>query len=309
MSAIVIGSINMDLVMTVEKFPAPGETISASRLQRFPGGKGANQAVAISRLGKAVSLVGCVGEDEYGELLLEGLLKNNVRAEGIKKIDAVSSGLAFITIDQTGQNMIVIIPGANHRLLPPIVDEIFKDPMEDVTYFLTQFEIPNETVVHSILEAKNRGWTTVVNPAPARPREEVESILAATDILVLNESEAEILTGRLPTTQEVAYEVGDSLRAMGPDTVVLTLGAAGSVLVGNEQREQIPGFEIEVVDTTAAGDAFIGALIVARMEGRTWIESVKFANAAGAYAVSQPGAQPSLPTYDQISQLQENSGR
>ena len=308
MSAIVVGSINMDLVMPVEKFPAPGETISATQIQRFHGGKGANQSVAISRMGKSVSLVGCIGDDEYGMLLLEGLRINDVAVDGIQKIEGVSTGLAFITIDPTGQNVIVIVPGANNRLQPPAVDETFKRSPEDITHFLTQFEIPLETVLHSINKAKARGWTTVVNPAPAKPRDEVEPILAATDVLVLNESEAEILTGRLPTTIETAFEVGDSLRAMGPGTVVITLGEAGSVLIGDQQREQIPALAVEVVDTTAAGDAFIGALIVARMEGKPWDECVEFANAAGAYAVTQPGAQPSLPTRDQIIQLQEASG-
>lgn len=308
MSAIVAGSINMDLVMPVEKFPAPGETISASQIQRFHGGKGANQAVAIGRMGKSVSLVGCVGDDEYGMLLLESLRINNVAVEDIQTIKGISTGLAFITIDPTGQNTIVIVPGANHHLQPPVIDETFKRSTEDVTHFLTQFEIPLETVLHSVKKAQARGWTTVVNPAPARPREDVEPILDATDILVLNESEAEILTGHLPTTIEGAFEVGDSLRAKGPGTVVITLGEAGSVLVRDQQREQIPALEVEVVDTTAAGDAFIGALIVAQMEGRPWFECVEFANAGGAYAVTQPGAQPSLPTYDQIIQLQEESG-
>jgi ribokinase len=304
MSAIVVGSINMDLVMPLDTFPKPGETVSTTELQKFPGGKGANQAVAIARLGKPVSLVGCVGDDEFGTSLLEGLHSNKVDTEGVRTIGGVSTGLAFITIDNTGQNMIVIVPGANGQVDRTAVDHAFNSTTEPITHFLTQFEIPLDTVLYSMREAKKRGWKTVLNPAPARPLHEVEPILDATDIIILNESETQSLTGRFPDTIDAAFEAGGAIHPMGPETIVLTLGEAGSVLITDQQRTHFPGCKVEVVDTTAAGDAFIGALVSAHMEGNSWSECIEFANAAGAYAATQPGAQPSLPTQDQIIQLQ-----
>jgi len=302
MSAIVVGSINMDLVLNVSHFPAPGETLTASGLNYFPGGKGANQAVAIARMGTAVMLVGRVGVDGNGSVLLEGLRQNGVNTEHVETLADASSGLAFITVEAGGQNSIVIYPGANARLTPPDLDLPFNALPGDARILLTQLEVPSETVLRAMTLAKGHGLKTIFNPAPAKPLSEVRPILSVTDILILNETEAQILTGIEAVSPDAAAAAANKLLAFGIQAVIVTLGAAGSLLVSGDKQLKTAAPVVEVVDTTAAGDAFIAGFCVALIENRPMEQAVRFGNAAGAFAVTRLGAQPSLPTYQEVSQ-------
>jgi ribokinase len=302
MTVIVVGSINMDIVLTVDHFPEPGETISATGLNYFPGGKGANQAVAIARLGHKAMLIGRVGSDAYGPVLLDGLQKDNVITTHTLPLEESSSGVALITVDRTGENSIVVYAGANARLQPADVAACFNQLERDASVFLTQLEVPLDTVLRSITLAKERGLKTVFNPAPSRALEEVRLILGKTDVLVLNETETQTLTGIALESDQDAFDAADWLLGLGPEAIVITLGAAGSILVDKEQHVHLPAPDVEAVDTTAAGDAFIGGLCVSLLEGRSRAEAVRFANCAGAIAVTRHGAQPSLPTYEDVMQ-------
>lgn len=306
MTVVVVGSINMDLVLSVSHFPEPGETLSATALNYFPGGKGANQAVAIARLGQKVMLVGRVGSDAYGSLLLEGLRKNDVITTQALALEDSYSGLAFITVDRTGQNLIVIYPGANAKLQPSDIEDFFSQLAPDISIFLTQLEVPLATVLRAITLGKEHGLKTIFNPAPARPLNEVRAILTKTDVLVVNETETQILSDITLSSEQDAYEAAGKLLELGPEAIIITLGAAGSILVDTQQRLHLPAPKVEAVDTTAAGDAFIGGLCVSILEGRSMAEAVRYANHAGACAVTREGAQPSLPTYEEVLQTYSN---
>jgi len=302
MSVIVAGSINMDLVLNVGHFPAPGETLTATELHYFPGGKGANQAVAIARMGMPVALVGRVGSDGNGPVLLEDLQRNGVDTAYVEALAEVSSGLAFITVESGGQNSIVIYPGANARLTPADVEAAFVTLLPGARLLVTQLEVPPETALHAMSLARDGGLKTAFNPAPAQPLAEVRPILAVTDYLILNETEAQILSGIEAATPAQATAAARELLRHGIETVIITLGAAGSLLVSRELELQIPTPVVDVVDTTAAGDAFIAGFCVALLEGRSMEEAVRFGNCAGALAVTRLGAQPSLPTYQEVLQ-------
>jgi ribokinase len=300
MSVIVAGSINMDLVLNVAHFPAPGETLTAAELHYFPGGKGANQAVAIARMGTTVAMVGRVGSDGNGPVLLEGLQRNGVDITHVDALSEVSSGLAFITVESGGQNSIVIYPGANARLTPSDVESAFATLAPGASLLVTQLEVPTETVLRAMSLARDGGLKTVFNPAPARPLNEVKAVLSVTNYLILNETEAMILSGIEAVSLDQAASAARELLKHGIEAVVITLGSAGSLLVNGELELQIPAPVVDVVDTTAAGDAFVAGFCVALLEGRSMEEAVRFGNGAGAVAVTRLGAQPSLPTYQEV---------
>lgn len=300
MSVIVAGSINMDLVLNVAHFPAPGETLTATELNYFPGGKGANQAVAIARMGSQVAMVGRVGSDGNGPVLLEGLQRNGVDITHVDSLPDVSSGLAFITVESGGQNSIVIYPGANARLTSSDVETALAALAPGARLLVTQLEVPLETVLRAMTLAREGGLKTVFNPAPARPLAEVQPILSVTDYLILNETEAQILSELETVSLDQAAEAARQLLKHGIEAVVVTLGSAGSLLVNRELELHVPAPVVEVVDTTAAGDAFVAGICVALLEGRSMEEAVRFGNGAGAAAVTRLGAQPSLPTYQEV---------
>jgi ribokinase len=293
----VIGSLNADLVVRAPRFPAPGETISGEDLAIIPGGKGANQAVAASRQGARVSMVGRVGDDSFGPTLIQNLQKNKVATTHVLT-DESATGTAIIVVDANGQNSIVLSPGANGKVSPADVDSV---SFQNADILLLQLEIPLETVVHAASLARQNGLRVILNPAPARPL--LDSLLADVDILVPNESELQSLTGVSVTDVASAETAAKVLLAKGVKTVIVTLGANGALLVTNKAATHVPTFKVDVVDTTAAGDAFIGGLAVALLRGKSLEETVRYGNASGALASTKFGAQPSLPSAEDVENL------
>ena len=296
----VIGSINIDLV-TQARIPQPGETVIGGDLMTFPGGKGANQAVAAARLGTQVSMVGRVGDDVFAAQLKANLEKANVDLTYVHESPGAASGVALIVVDDAGENTIVVAPGANARLTVQDVDTA-ASAIEAADVILLQLEIPLETVYRAAQLAHERGTKVILNPAPAR--ELPQSLLALVDILIPNESETALLTGMDVGNPDEMAAAARKLHASGVGTVILTLGDRGSYLSLEGSTRHFPAFSVDqVVDTTAAGDAFVGGLAAAIARGKDVIEAIPWGNAAGALAVTRPGAQPSLPTLAELEAL------
>ena len=296
---IVVGSANMDMVAFAPKLPAPGETVLGTRFEMACGGKGANQAVACARLGAETWFIGRVGTDTFGDMLLRSFREAGVRTDFVRHDPETPSGVALIFVDETGQNEIVVAPGANGRVSREDID-MASAIWDGAKALLVQFEIPLSTVGYAIGEASRHGAIVVVNPAPA-PREPLpEEWFGLVDVWTPNEREIEGLTGIAVTDLESAERAAKALLDKGAKSVVLTLGANGSLLATRDFTRHFPAFQVQAVDATAAGDAFAAALTVKLAEGAPLEEAVIFANAAGALACTKVGAQPSMPTRDEV---------
>lgn len=298
----VVGSINHDLVVRVPTIPRPGETLTGSGFAEMSGGKGANQAVAAARSGGAVRMVGRVGQDSFGPGLLA-----NLRAEGID-VGSVhetlgSSGVAVIAVDDRGENSIVVVPGANGLVTPDDVHAA-ADVIRNSAILMLQLEVPVETVLAATTVARDAGVTVLLDPAPA-PRSYPPELLRV-DMVCPNELEAEVLTGVSALDDESAFCAADKLREAGVATVIITRGGDGVTVVSDSVRTVVRAITVDVVDTTAAGDAFAGALAVELAGGCELLEAVRFASVAGALAASRAGAQPSLPTRAMIAERVES---
>ena len=284
---LVVGSLNMDLVVRSPRHPQPGETLLGAEFHTFPGGKGANQAVAAARLGGQVKLIGRVGADAFGDALLETLSQDGVDTRHVEPLQDAPTGIALITVNDAGQNTIVVVPGANGKLSPP--DLLSAAPaFEGASVVVIQLEIPLLTVTYAADLARRHGACVVLNPAPAQPLS--ATCLEQVDVLIPNQSEAALLTG--------CASAGDAARrlmASGVCSVIVTMGEGGVLIAEGETATHLPAHRVSVVDTTAAGDAFVGAFAVALAQGRTVREAAAWGNAAGALAVTRAGAQPSLP--------------
>lgn len=308
---VVIGSINMDLVCRVAAMPQPGQTILGSDLVTVPGGKGANQAVAAAKLGAEVHMIGRVGDDDFGQRLLNGLKQHGVRTNRVIVSEGVSSGCAIILVDAVGENSIVVAPGANAQVTPADLDAAER-LIAPAGCVVLQLEIPLKTVAHALTICRRHGVFTILDPAPAPP-DGLPDRLFKVDVLTPNQSEAEAILGgsrmgRMKRTRRTdAKTIGGELVRRGARSAVLKLGAKGSMLVA-EQIEHVAGFKVKVVDTTAAGDAFTAALAVAHVEGLRGVEALRFANAAGALACTTFGAQPSLPDRAAVERLLRRGG-
>ena len=300
---VVVGSVNLDLVCTGRRIPAPGETVTGDQFQTFHGGKGANQAVAIGRLGYPVSMVAKVGDDEFGGRLRQGLKDARVDVTNVGKARRTASGVALISVDARGQNSITVLPGANGRLLPRDLDKALPR-LRSAGMILAQFEVPMETVEHLAEIAKRYDIPFMLDPAPARPIP--HSVLGCVTYLTPNESEACVLCGTVigDLTPKNAGEYAARLLKRGAANVIIKMGGRGAFVASAEGlRTLVPSFKVSVVDTTAAGDAFNGGLAVALMRGMGLMEAVRFAAAVGAISVTRAGAQPAMPTAREVNRL------
>lgn len=289
----VVGSINMDLVVRAPRIPAVGETITGTDFRENPGGKGANQAVAAARLGSRVAFVGCLGLDSFGDRLQAGLERDGIDVSHVRRTAMQSSGLALIQVDDAGRNNIVVVPGANHALSCRDIDRAAGCFAQSKIAML-QLEIPLDVAEYALARAKAAGCTTILNPAPAQPLS--ESMLRHADILAPNEGELAILTGMPCDTLQARQAAAAALSAASGALVVVTLGGDGVLCVQGERAVHYPANPVRAVDTTAAGDSFLGALAHRLEQGASMEDAVAFGQRAAAYTVQHQGAQPALPT-------------
>jgi ribokinase len=300
---VVVGSINIDLVARAQRIPVAGETVAGLGFQTHPGGKGANQAVAVARLGYPVNMIGRTGDDEFGSQLRDGLRNAGVDISVVGTSEG-SSGVAVIIVSPAGENVIVVTPGANGLVTPSDIDANI-DTIRNAGLVLTQLEIPLATVEHLAGVCAREGVPLMLDPAPACDLP--GSVLKRTRWFTPNETEAGFYL-KAGSDSGSAKQIAESLLALGPQGVVLKLGARGVYLEDHDGlAKQIDGFPVNAVDTTAAGDAFNGAFATALMLGYPPAESARFAAAAAAISVTRPGAQPSMPTMAEVEQLLNRS--
>jgi len=297
---VVLGSSNTDMVVRTPRIPRPGETVLGGEFLMAPGGKGANQAVAAARAGGDVHFIARVGDDVFGRQSLDGFISAGIHVERIVQDRQAPSGVALIIVGPDGENCIAVASGANARLSVADVQEA-KSVIASADIVLMQLESPLETVQEAMEIAASAGVPVVLNPAPARALS--DRILKRVAYLTPNETEAEILTGISLIKKSDLAKAADILLAKGTKAVLITLGAKGVYVAAKEKREVVPAFKVIPVDTTAAGDAFSGALAVALAEGRPLLKAARFANAAAALATTKMGAQPSLAARTDIEKL------
>ncbi len=304
-SVVVIGSLNMDFVVSVARLPAPGETVLGNGFRMIPGGKGANQACAAGRLGGAavdVRMIGRVGYDVFADHLKASLAAAGVDVSAVHGSRAQPTGVALIWVDRTGQNSIVVASGANHDL--PTADvESMRKTLRGARLALFQLETPIDTVQAALRLAREEQVRTILDPAPAQPLR--AEMLAAVDVLTPNESEALMLLGRKPerVSPSDAPELARALRELGPESVIMKLGDQGAYLSCGSDGRHFPAFAADAKDSTAAGDVFNGGLGIALAEGRPMEDAIRFASAAAAISVARMGAQSSIPTRAEVDEF------
>jgi ribokinase len=297
---LVVGSINMDLVVRVPHSPSPGETVLGGDFETFPGGKGANQAVAAARMGGDVTMVGRVGQDDFGNTLIKALVDDQIRTTHVIKDPHEATGIAMISVAANGENSIVVASGANYEVSIQDINKT-RELMREAEILLLQLECPLEAVTAAVDLARAYEVPVVLNPAPAQPLS--QAILSQVAYLTPNESELKILSD-----EEDADQAVKKLLSWGVKNLVVTLGAQGVRLISGEMDKHLPAYEITAVDTTAAGDAFNGALAVGLAEGRSLLEAVKYGMAAGALSATKRGAQPSLPKREEVEDFLKSAG-
>jgi ribokinase len=296
----VVGGINMDLVVHVPRIPRPGETVQGGEVARFPGGKGSNQAVAASRLGATVAMIGQVGSDAFGDELLASLRAAGVEIGGVRQVVGGATGVALISVAPTGENAIVVAPGANMAWDEGALGDV-ELAVAGCRLLVLNLEVSTPVIDRAVRAAKRAGARVILNPAPHRKGD--ETCFGDVDLFVPNQVEAALFAGSEPETVRDWEDVGQRLRGLGPCAVVITLGAEGSLIASGDGVVRVPGFRVPVVDTTAAGDAFVGGLAVSVLRGDTLPQAVRYANACGALAVTKAGAQPSLPHRSDVEDL------
>ena len=294
---VVVGSFNMDLVVKAGRRPQTGETLMGEVFGMFIGGKGSNQAIAAARLGANVTMIGRLGTDLFGDTLMAAHAEEGIYTDYVIRDTEVGTGVASILIDADGDNSIVLVPQANMRLSVEDIERA-SESIAAADVLLLQLEVPISASQRAAEIAKSNGATVVLNPAPAQ--ELPDDFLAQVDILTPNEVETESLSGVRVSTTTDAERAAKVLLDKGLSVVILTLGERGALLLTSDLTQQIPAYSVEVVDTTAAGDAFCGALATGLARGENLVDAVGFANAAGALAVTVLGAAPSMPTAAQV---------
>jgi len=295
---VVLGSLNMDIVLRVPHAPAAGETLLGHSIAHIPGGKGANQAVSCAREGGRVGMIGCVGNDAHGQALRDALGRDGIDTAALRTSPGEPTGTALILVEDGGQNRIVMIPGANAQA--EIDAPALRQQLQGAAFLVTQFEIPLDQVARAISVAHEAGCKVLLNPSPVQPI--AEPLWPRIDTLVVNEIEAQALCGQAADSPQEAALAGQALRAKGIARVVVTLGARGAVAIDADGARHHPAPQVQAVDTTAAGDTFLGALAVALGEGQSFDEAVRLGIRAAALCIQQPGAQPSIPQRDAVLQ-------
>lgn len=298
---LVLGSLNMDLIVRTPRLPAPGETILGTGFSTAPGGKGANQAVAAAKLGAPVKMIGRVGADDFGKTMRSSLNAVGADTQYLVTDNEAATGIASIWVDDRGQNSIIVAPGANARVGRADVDAA-SAAFRHARVLVAQLEIPLETVQYAFQIARKHNCLTVLNPAPAQPLS--RKILELVDLVIPNETEAAQLTGMTVQDMTGAHNAANVLKQMGARRILITMGDKGAFFLDDDAPPlPVPPFAVRAVDTTAAGDAFVGALAAARARDKDWTTSLREASAAGALAVTRPGAQPSLPTRAELDEF------
>ena len=296
----VFGSLNIDMTLFVPHFNAPGETLTGTGMSIFTGGKGGNQAVACARLGAPVKMIGCLGDDANGAMYYNKLKEEGVDVSGLKVCGGITSGMAFIEVVPEGENRIALAVGAN-GLLTAEVARASEAAIAACSVYMTQLENPLEAIIEGMRIAHDHGVTVILDPAPARPLP--EEVFTLCDIVTPNETELNILTGMPTDTVEQAEAAAKTLLDRGAKMVLNKRGAAGVLLVTENDCRMIPGFKVDAVDTTAAGDSFNAGLAVGLADGMDIDAAIRLANATGAISTTRLGAQPAMPTRAQAEAL------
>ena len=289
---IIIGSSNTDMVVKTERFPKPGETIVGGEFFLFAGGKGANQAVAAAKLGGEVVFVARVGDDLFGRQAVDGFKEVGIDCRHVSVDPAVASGTALITVDASGENSIVVAPGANGELMPGHLADV---DFAGARLVLMQLETPLETILAAARSAPGK---CVLNPAPAQALP--DELLRGLYLITPNESETELLTSLLPTDPASCVRAAKLLHEKGVENVIITLGAGGAFFSDGTDTFTVPAPKVDAVDTTAAGDTFNGALVVALAAGKDWHSAIEFAVKAASISVTRMGAQASVPSAGEV---------
>jgi ribokinase len=306
-SIVVVGSINLDLVCSGKRIPAPGETLKGDKFQTFHGGKGANQAVAVARLGYGVNMIGKVGDDDFGKRLRQGLRDAGVGVRGVSTAKGVSSGVALITVAAGGQNSITVIPGANDQLRPRDLEDCLPQ-LRSAGMILTQLEIPMDTVECLGAIARRFDIPFMLDPAPVPARPIPRKVLRNVTYLTPNETETAALCGIAPgelTPANVAT-FAELLLNTGPANVIVKMGSQGAYIAAADGlRRMVPAFKVKAVDSTAAGDAFNAGLAVGLVRGMSLFEAVRYGSATGALSATRAGAQTSMPEGREVTRMLE----
>ncbi len=297
MDVVVVGSCNVDLITYTQRFPKVGETIEGTDFKQGFGGKGANQAVAAAKLGARVAMVARLGMDGFGSQTLENLKNQNIDTFFVRQLEGVPSGVAPIFVNAEGQNFIVIVSGANAKLEPSDLEPA-KDLIEHARFVVCQLEIQQQTVLRAFEMARAAGAKTVLNPAPAAPL--LPGLLELTDLIIPNETELELLTGKPVSTVIEARDAAKELIAAGAKEVIVTLGERGALHVTSEKTVHHQPRPVKAFDSTGAGDAFIGALTNALSRGLAMSNAIEFANAAAAISVTRAGTQTSFAKLEEL---------
>jgi ribokinase len=294
---VVVGSLNMDMTVFTERLPQTGETILGSDFKTSPGGKGANQAVAAARAGAQVSMIGKVGADDFGRALIANLNQNKVNTTCVLTAEQKPTGTALISVDAEGKNTIVVVPGSNFALTPEDVRRC-AGVIAEADVILLQLEVPMETVLEAAKIAREHQVKVFLNPAPAR--ELPEALLQQVDVLLPNETETALLTGLPVETDPDLKAAASSLKLKGVENVLITCGKRGVYWVGQDEDHFEPAFVVKSVDSTAAGDSFIGSFAAAIVRDHSLREALRWGNAAGALTVTRKGAQDALPSETEV---------
>lgn len=297
---LVIGSLNMDMVIEMKRMPIVGETVLGTKVSYVPGGKGANQAYTAAKLGGRVKMLGCIGNDDFGEVERSDLTRCGVDTGDLKRVQSQGTGMASIYVDEWGDNTIVVVPGANMECNVSYLKE-YDNALEECDYVILQMEIARDAIYYAINRAKELGKTVILNPAPV-PDSLPGEIFSRLDYITPNETELMKLCGKEGDSIEDYAEGARELLERGVKNVLVTMGKKGALFVNREVEKLFPARGVSAVDTTAAGDCFNGAFAVALAEGREFGEAVMFANAASSIAVTRNGAQTSIPSREETEE-------